>query len=93
MKFFSLDVENNLWNDVLSLFSNLNKDIFYSQKFANLTQKTIYKNYTVKCLIANNGDNFILCPIVKRKFHFNETSFSYNEVTPSWGLSTYLAAF
>ena len=75
MKFFSLDVENNLWNDVLSLFSNLNKDIFYSQKFANLTQKTIYKNCTVKCLMANNGDNFILCPIVKRKFHFNETSF------------------
>ena len=47
MKFYSLGVENNLWNDTLSLFSNLDKDIFYSQNFENLTQKTIYKNNSV----------------------------------------------
>ena len=75
MKFYSLGVENNLWNDTLSLFSNLDKDIFYSQNFANLTQKTIYKNNSVKCLMANNSDNYILCPIIERKFKFKKTSF------------------
>tara|TARA_Y100000741_G_scaffold226469_1_gene172963 strand:- start:70 stop:1119 length:1050 start_codon:yes stop_codon:yes gene_type:complete len=75
VKFYSLGVENNLWNDTLSLFSNLDKDIFYSQNFANLTQKTIYKNNSVKCLMANNSDNFILCPIIERKFKFKKTSF------------------
>lgn len=75
MKFFSIDSENNLWGETLSLFSSSNKDIFYSQKFAKLTQKTIYKNNFVKCLIATNDDNYILCPIIERKFNFKKTDF------------------
>ncbi len=75
MKFYILDTKNNLWSEKLNSFSKKKKDIFYQQKFADLCQKTIYKNYSINCLIAENEDDIIICPIIKRKFNFQGKNF------------------
>ena len=72
VKFYSINPNDKLWKDSLSFFSNLSKDIFYSQEFAKLIQNTIYKNNSVKCLVANDGDSYILCPVIERKFEFKK---------------------
>lgn len=75
MKFYSIGPENKIWKQALSFFSNSKKDIFYTQQFADLIQNTIHKKDTVICLIANDGDDYILCPIIKRRFKFRKLSF------------------
>lgn len=84
MKFYSINPDDKLWKKSLSFFSDLNTDIFYSQEFAKLIQNTIYKNNSVKCLVANDGDNYILCPVIERKFEFKKEK--YADITSPYNL-------
>ena len=84
MKFYSIRPSNKLWKKSLSFFSSVNRDIFYTQEFAELAQNTIYKDYSVKCLIAYDNDNYILCPIIERNFIFKKKK--YTDITSPYNL-------
>ena len=75
MKFYTLSPTQDLWSEKLNAFSKEQKDIFYYQKFAELCQKTIYKKYDVYCLVAEENQDIIICPVVKRKFKFENKYF------------------
>jgi hypothetical protein len=74
-KFFIINTENNFWQKKIEIFKKGKVDIFYSQEFAKLCQKTIYKDFSVLCLIAEDNEDIILCPVVKRKFKYKNKIF------------------
>lgn len=74
-KFSIINTENNDWKKKIEKFQKGNVDIFYTLDFAKLCQKTIYKNSSVLCLIAEENEDIILCPIVKRKFKYDNKFF------------------
>jgi hypothetical protein len=75
-KFSIIDIDSNIWKNKLDLVEEKNKDIFYSQNFARLAQKTLCKKFKVISFLAEDEKDFILCPAVVRSFNFKEKKFN-----------------
>ena len=74
-KFLIANPRDKVWERSYKSLPDSQKDLFYSPNFSKFTQVNIYKNYEVKCFIALDKTDFILCPFILRKFIFNNNSF------------------
>ena len=80
-KFYILSTSDNTWKEKYDLFPSHLIDIFYSLEFAKLCQDTIYKNYKVLCLVAEDDEDLILCPVIIRKFYNENTGLFFYDLT------------
>ena len=80
-KFYILSTSDNTWKEKFDLFPSYLIDIFYSLEFAKLCQDTIYKNYKVLCLVAEDDEDLILCPVIIRKFYNENTGLFFYDLT------------
>ena len=71
MSFQIIDLQNPLWKKLLDIIPNSNKDIFYTNEFLNIFQKSIFKKHQILAATYNEGEKIIFYPFVKRSFNIN----------------------
>tara|TARA_Y100000590_G_C15713375_1_gene1011050 strand:- start:593 stop:1642 length:1050 start_codon:yes stop_codon:yes gene_type:complete len=84
MKFNIVDYDNPSWGHYYNELDDKSSDIFYNQNFGKVYQKSIYKNYKIKCATLECDSGIAIYPFVLRSIIIND-EIKINDITGYYG--------